>query len=46
MPAFLDRVRAAMTPPAFDEAWAAGRALSQSDAVALALVGEADLRVR
>ena len=38
--AYLERLRAAMTPVAFDEAWAAGQALSQADAVALALAEE------
>lgn len=37
--AYLERLRAAMAPAAFDAAWAAGRALSQSDAVALAVAG-------
>ena len=35
--AFLERARTAMAPTAFDEARTAGRALSQSDAVAIAL---------
>jgi len=35
--AYLERLRAAMTPAAFEEAWAAGQALSQPDAIALAL---------
>jgi tetratricopeptide (TPR) repeat protein len=38
--ASLERLRAAMTAAAFEEAWAAGRALPQSDAVALALTGD------
>lgn len=38
--AYVERLRAAMTPAAYEAAWAAGRALSQSDAVALALAGE------
>ena len=33
----LERLRAALMPAAFEDAWAAGRALSQADAVALAL---------
>jgi hypothetical protein len=32
-----DRLRAAMTAPAFADGWAAGRAMSQADAVAVAL---------
>jgi predicted ATPase/class 3 adenylate cyclase len=35
--AFLERARTAMAPTAFEEAWTAGGALSQSDAVAVAL---------
>ncbi len=35
----LARLRASMAPAAFEDAWAAGRTLSQSDAVALALAG-------
>ena len=35
--AALDRLRAGMTEAAFADAWAAGRAMSQPDAVALAL---------
>ncbi len=38
---YLERLRAAMTPVAFDAAWSAGRALPQADAVALALAEEA-----
>ncbi len=34
--AYLERLRAAMTPPTFEAAWQAGRALSPSEAVALA----------
>jgi predicted ATPase len=34
-----DRLRAAMTAPAFADGWAAGRSMSQVDAVALALEG-------
>ena len=40
--ALLERLRAAMTPAAFEDAWTAGRALSQPDAVALALAEEPD----
>jgi len=43
--ASLERLRAEMTNARFDEAWTAGRALSQSDAVELALAAEA-LRAR
>ena len=39
--AALDRLHATMTDAGFGEAWTAGRALSQSDAVELALAGEA-----
>ena len=35
--AAVDRVRASLTVDAFDAAWSAGRSLSQSDAVALAI---------
>ena len=35
--AALDRLRATLTPAGFEDGWAAGRALSQSDAVALAI---------
>ena len=35
--AYLERLRTAMAPVAFEAAWTAGRALSQSEAVALAL---------
>ena len=37
--AAMERLRGAMAPAAFEDAWAAGRALSQPDAVALALGG-------
>ena len=40
--AALERLRTVMTEAALEEAWAAGRALSQSNAVALALAGEAE----
>ena len=36
-PRSLERLRAALSPAVFEGAWAAGRALSQADAVALAL---------
>ena len=35
----LDRLRGIMPPPSFDAAWAAGRAMTQADAVAL-VVGD------
>ena len=35
--AAVERLRAAMMPAAFEGAWAAGRSLSQADAVALAV---------
>ena len=38
--AYIERLRATMTTAAFEEAWTAGQALSQSDAVALALAEE------
>jgi len=36
---YLERLRTSLNPDAFEEAWIAGRSMSQSDAVALAVAG-------
>ena len=44
--ASLERLRAAMTSAAFENAWAAGRVMSQPDAVTFALAREPEHRSR